>query len=166
MSHYSHEHHCNHGHEHGHDFGVGALKPDHPHADAHPHDHVPARTWSQDCDWAHLHFEGHEHDQASVITVTVKLLAGQEVPFSKLVAVAQQAARDVEAAGGIVGHIKGFAREGDTYAHVSITDSALPATESGDVAASFTEHAEIQFVLIAMLVTLNDLRGVIEDQTL
>ena len=63
----------------------------------------------------------------------------------------QAVCAEIEAAGGIVGHIKAFASQDDAFAHASVTEANRKPDLEGDVAAPFGPDADIQLVAIALL---------------
>lgn len=75
----------------------------------------------------------------------------------------ERIARAVEGEGAIVGHIKGYARQGGAFAHASVTAADIPATVEGGI-ATFSEGAEMQLVVIAMLISPEELLQVVANR--
>ena len=100
------------------------------------------------------------HDQAATVSMTLCPGAGERIPFGELTKKMEAVARVAEGAGGIVGHIKGFAREGEAYAHASVTEAGRAAQCGGDLSASFGEDADIQLVFIVLLIGCDDLAAI------
>ena len=152
----------NHDHEHGHDHGPDCACGCHDHDHDHDHHHEHAELRSIDFANFSAQFESHVHDQASTVSVTVEVSEGAALAFTAIIDVLCEIARNVESEGGVVGHIKAFAREGDAFAHASVTAADLPPEQEGDCARAFTHGASIQFVAIALLVDLHDLEQFVQ----
>lgn len=155
---------CNERHHHAHASRGHGQAHDHEHAhdhghDHHDHDHAHAHSVSDrfETDAALVSLEAHTHEQAATVSLDIHPKAGQAVAFSSLVETMQAIAADAEAAGGVVGHIKAYARDGAAFAHASVTAADLPPVCEGDVQASFGEGATIQLVSIVLLVGQDDL---------
>ena len=103
------------------------------------------------------------HDQAATVSMTLCPDAGERIPFGKIVEKMEAVARIAEDAGGIVGHIKGFAREDEAYAHASVTEAGRAAECEGDLSASFGENADIQLVFIVLLIGCDDLAAICKE---
>lgn len=101
--------------------------------------------------------EAHMHDQAATVSVALCPDEGFAISFEQLVSALSATASNVEAAGGIIGHIKAFAREDDVFAHASITDASRKPDAEGDIAASFGPEADIQLVAIALMISQDEL---------
>ena len=106
---------------------------------------------------AEAFLEAHMHDQAATVSMAICPSEGSVFAFAKLVETMRQIAADAEAAGGIIGHIKAFAREEDAFAHASVTTAELDPACEGDISASFGEEADIQLVAIVLLISQDDL---------
>lgn len=150
----THEH--MHDHEHEHEHGHGHMH-DHEHEHSHSHKETAELAWAQ------VQMEAHTHEQAATVSMAIRPNAKCEAAFSDLVAIMQQIARASEDAGGIVGHIKAFVRQGDAFAHASVTAADLSPTYEGDRALVLGESADIQLVAIVLLVGQDDLLAICKD---
>ena len=106
---------------------------------------------------AEAFLEAHMHDQAATVSLAICPAEGETFAFARLVDAMRDIASASESAGGIVGHVKAFAREGDTFAHASVTAAGLEPACEGDAAESFGDEADIQLVAIVLLVSQADL---------
>lgn len=107
---------------------------------------------SFDTDAATVSLEAHTHEQAATVSLDIVPKAGSAISFESLVAAMQAIAVGAEEAGGIVGHLKAYARQDDAFAHASVTAPNLPPTCEGDITTRFGEAATIQLVSIVMLI--------------
>ena len=123
----------------------------HDHHDHH-HDHAPSHKEACAIGGAQVSLEAHTHEQAATVSLDIRPAAGSGFAFQKLVSAMRALASEAEALGGIVGHIKAFAREGDAFAHASVTAADLPPESEGDIGAAFGSNATIQLVAIVLLV--------------
>lgn len=128
-----------HGHEHKHEH--------------HHHSHVETVELS----WANVKLESHTHEQAATVSLDIDPKPSCEKAFSDLVNIMQGIARAAEDAGGIVGHIKAFAKRGDASAHASVTAADLPPTCEGDQSLALDNESAVQLVAIVLLIAENDL---------
>ena len=156
-----HEHHHDHAHEHG---AHGGHGHDHAHHDHDHHHHAHGTNESFETDAACISLEAHTHEQAATVSLDIHPKAGKTVAFSSLVKAMKAIAAGAEAAGGVVGHIKAYARDDSAFAHASVTTPDLPPTCEGDVQASFGEGATIQLVSIVLLVGQDDLADICRAQ--
>lgn len=150
-----HDHEHGHGHGHRHEHAHG-----HDHGHAHAHDHGPTVSDSFETEAARIALEAHTHEQAATVSLDIHPKAGKTVAFPDLVAAMQSIATDAEAAGGIIGHIKAYARDEQSFAHASVTAADLPPTCEGNAQASFGEGAHIQLVSIVLLIPQDELIGI------
>ena len=104
--------------------------------------------------------EAHMHDQAATVSLAICPLEGTAFAFRTLLETMVIIASQVEAHGGIVGHIKAFAREGDRFSHASVTAAGFEPTCEGEADASFGEGADVQFVAIALFVNKEELASI------
>lgn len=149
---------CEHGHgHHGHDHH------DHDHDHDHAHDHFEETL---EAPWGSVQIEAHTHEQAATVSMVLRPSADALVPFSLIVSSMQRIAEDVEAAGGIVGHVKAFAREGSSFAHASVTAAYLEPALEGGASLGYGTQADIQLVAIALLISQDELVRVCEDALL
>ena len=72
--------------------------------------------------------------------------------FGNIVELMVTIAGEIEAANGIVGHIKAFARQGDTFAHASVTASYLDPECEGDLGIHLDTSTTVQLAAIALLI--------------
>ena len=101
--------------------------------------------------------EAHMHEQAATVSIAICPDEGETLAFQTLVEAMCAIAVQAEALGGVVGHIKAFAQEGDAFAHASVTAADLAPDSAGSTSASFGAEADIQLVAIVLLVCQNDL---------
>lgn len=146
-----------HVHEHAHDPDV------HDHGHEHSHDHTHSHAESAEFSWADAKFEVHTHEQAATVSMDLRPHGGCGKGFSDLVAVMQGIARAAESAGGIVGHIKAFVKQGDSSARASVTAAELPPTCDGDQSMSFGDRTDIQLVAIVLLVSETELLEICKE---
>lgn len=146
------EHQHKHGHEH-----------DHNHQHGHHHEHHHSHEETVALSWADMKLEAHTHEQAATVSMDIRPNAECTKTFPDLVAVMQGIAQDVENAGGIVGHIKAFAKQGDSSVHASVTAADLAPTIDGDQSCALAPSTDVQLVAIALLVTEDDLLAICKD---
>ena len=101
--------------------------------------------------------ESHEHDQAMTVSVAICPDEGASIVFEELVEALRNIASEIEAAGGIVGHVKAFARQDGAFAHASTTEAGRAPDCEGDVSSPFGPDADVQFVAIALLIGQDEL---------
>ena len=97
------------------------------------------------------------HDQAATVSASICPDEGKELAFGALVSALRFMAARAEEAGGIVGHVKAFAKEGASFAHASVVAADAEPTLEGDPSLSFGEEADIQLVCIVLLVGQEEL---------
>ena len=147
-----------HEHEHGPDCTCGCHDHDHDHAHDHVHHHEHEEV--VELSWAHVELEAHTHEQAATVSMNIHPKEGSPVAFVDLVNTMQEIARASEQSGGIVGHIKAFAKRGDAFARASVTAADLPPTCDGDQSLALDASAEIQLAAIVLLVDQADLLAI------
>ena len=130
------------GHEH--------ETPEHGH-----HEHSHRESFAIPCGEAFL--EAHMHDQAATVSMALCPGEGSCIAFASLTDALQSIASQVEAKGGIVGHIKAFARQEGSFAHASVTEAGREPACEGDAACAFGSEAEIELVAIALLISQDEL---------
>lgn len=145
-----------HEHEHGPDCTCGCR--DHEHAHEHEHHHVHEEV--VELPWARVELEAHTHEQAATVSMNIHPKEESPVAFADLVNIMQEIARSSEQSGGIVGHIKAFAKRGDAFARASVTAADLPPTCDGDQSLELDASAEIQLAAIVLLVDQADLLAI------
>lgn len=101
--------------------------------------------------------EAHTHEQAATVSLDIHPKEGSLRSFSDLVSAMQTIADAAEQAGGIVGHIKAFAKKGGVFARASVTAADLPPTYDGDRSLALDALADIQLVAIVLLIDQSDL---------
>ena len=143
---HDHEHAHVHGHEHGHE---------HAHDRSHNHERAVELGWGTGA------LESHVHDQAATVSLTINAQADAGRTFQELVDALQQIALQVESAGGIVGHIKAYAREGEAFVHASATDAQHAPACEGDASLVLGPATNCQFVSIALLIDLAQLEQIV-----
>ena len=92
-----------------------------------------------------------EHEQAVTASIAIEPLPGLRVRFDDVVGFMERVASYVEEHGGIVGHIKALAREGDVSAHASVVAAGMTERPDAGELVDFGEEADIQMVVIAFL---------------
>ena len=151
----AHEHEHAHGHEHGHAHGhehAHGHRHEHGHAHGHEHAHEHVHEETIVLAWAHVELEAHTHEQAATVSAGIHPNETSSTSFSDLVNCMQAIASSIEQAGGIVGHIKAFAKQEDAFARGSVTAANLPPSCDGDLALRLAPATEIQLVAIALLI--------------
>ena len=128
----------------------------------HEHAHEHGRTAVLDTASAHIEFEGHLHEQAAAVTMLIHPHTAVEIAFTALTETMERIAQSIEATGGIVGHIKVSAQQGNTFAHASIVQADQSPSCAGDAECTFDEAAAIQIAAIALLVGLDELMDICE----
>ena len=91
------------------------------------------------------------------MSATIRAQADAGKTFETLIAAMQVIAQQVEAAGGIVGHIKAYARAGESFVHASATDAQHEPACEGDAGTALTPDVQCQLVAIALLLDLDQL---------
>ena len=153
---YGHEHGHAHSHDHDHDH-------DHDH-EHHHHDHEHAHEREIEIGWGTATLESHVHDQASTVSATIHAQSDLGVTFETLVEALRGVAQEVEFAGAIVGHIKAYARSGESFAHASATDAQHAPACEGDVGMLLSSDTQCQLVAIALLIELDELERIVVSQ--
>ena len=121
--HHDHEHHHEHAHHHEHE---------HVHHHEHDHDHGSP-------------IEITTHENAVIGTVRIRIPGSYDTALEDLRTRMDQTAREVEESGGMVGHIKAFAREETRTAMVSIPEPGDIQTKEGSDPGLHCEIANIVF---------------------
>ena len=149
-----HDHEHEHDHDHEHDHGHA-----HEHGHHHEHEHV-SHGELVELEWADVKLEAHTHEQTATVSMGFFPKAGCQVAFSDLVGFMQAIARLAEDAGGIVGHIKAFARHGEAFAHASVTSADLAPACEGELSLVLGPGFDVQLVAIALLVGQDELLAI------
>lgn len=153
-----------HTHEHhDHDHGHGHHHHDHDHDHEHGHHHHHSHAETLQLENAVVELEAHTHEQAATVSMRIHPADGTTIAFADIIAMLQRIARAAEDVGGIVGHIKGFAKQGDAFAHASVTAADLAPTTEGDPALAFDATADIQLAAIVLLVSQADLLALCKE---
>lgn len=142
------------------------MSHDHEHVHGHDHDHDHGHEHQAtifETAWGVAQLEAHTHEQAATVSITVHTNAGDTLAFSDIVSLMQQLAEKAEAEGGIIGHIKAFARQGDSFVHASVTAADIAPALEGDTVQCFGEDADIQIVAIVLLVDQDLLVRICEE---
>ena len=166
---HAYEHQHDHNHNHGPDCVCGCHDHDHNHEHTHDHEHDHGNSHDHgyveafEQEWGSFELEAHMHEQAATVSMNIHPRDGREISFSDLVNVMQSIAQAAENSGGIVGHIKGFARQGDDFAHASVTSADLAPAIEGDKALSFGAEATVQLVAIVLLIDQADLLAICKE---
>ena len=119
--HHDQEHHHEHTHHHEHEHG-------------HPHEHDHGSP-----------IEITTHENAVIGTVRIRIPGSYDTALEDLRTRMDQTAREVEESGGMVGHIKAFAREETRTAMVSIPEPGDIQTKEGSDPGLHCEIANIVF---------------------
>lgn len=141
-------------HDHGHEHG-------HANESGHGHSHAHAQERIVDFVWAEAALESHVHDQAATVSTTLHVRQDAGKAFGALVESLQSIAKQVESAGGIVGHIKAYARAGESFAHASATDAQHAPACEGDARLPLGPDVQCQLVAIALLIDLEQLERIV-----
>jgi len=162
---HDHDHEHAHHHDHDHDHEHGHDHHHHEHGDGHDHHHHE-HTQEREIEigWGTATLESHVHDQASTVSATIHAQSGSGVTFETLVEALQGVAQQVESAGAIVGHIKAYARMGDSFAHASATDAQHAPACEGDTGMLLDSDTQCQLVAIALLIELDELERIVVSQ--
>lgn len=146
--------HHDHDHEHEHEHGCG-CEHDHEHEHEHEHDyeHHHGCGCEHDHDHEHHHDHGHEqpaygrvlvqsarHDAALAVTGELRLTGDPAALRERLGRALEQAAAQVTAAGGIVGHIKAALRVTE-LTMFSVTDTQVMEKPAPEREAAITANA-------------------------
>ena len=121
----------------------------HEHQHGHEHHHVHLRGSFRGLG-GEVKVEVTQHEQAAVASMLLQVEPGGSVAFSTVVAYLQALAERAEAAGGIVGHIKAFAREGELFANASVTSTDATEVDPAVLPFEFGSGADIQLVAIVL----------------
>lgn len=141
--------------------GHNKHDPSHEHYD---HNHGSAVKYNFEINEAYVSLEAHTHEQAATVTLDIRPKKGRALAFADIVDVMVSIAVRAEAAGGVVGHIKAYARDGSAFAHASVTASDLAPVCEGDANALYGEGSLIQLVLIVLLLRQEDLTSICRAQ--
>ena len=114
-------------------------------------------------EWGTADLESHVHDQAATVSATIHANPDAGKAFQALVDALRDIACKVEAAGGIVGHIKAYARTEDSFAHASVTDAQHAPACEGDLQLPLGLDVQCQLVAIALLIDLEQLERIVTD---
>jgi hypothetical protein len=155
-----HEH--EHGHAHGHSYEQ-EQEFEHGHSHDHHHEHHHSHRETIELEWGQVELEAHVHDQATTVSMNMRPQGDCTIAFTDLVSTMQSIAKTSEEAGGIVGHIKAFARQDDRFVHASVTSADLAPTIDGDSSLSFGAEATIQLVAIVLLIDQADLLALCKE---
>ena len=158
-----HEHHgacCGHRHEHVQGAWHESLAPESchgQHGDCH-HEHEHEHEHGTETVAEVLHFkracvqlEAHTHEQAAAVSLRVQVKHDALLPCERIVRLLQDIAARAAASGGVVGHIKGFARQAGATFRVSVTAAGLEPSCEGNRSLPFDSSADIQLVAIVLL---------------
>ena len=150
--------------EHGH--GPDCTCGCHDHDRDREHGHHHGHTENAELAWARVELEAHTHEQAATVSMGIHPKEGSPVVFSNLVDAMREIAQAAERAGGIVGHIKAFAKWDGSFARASVTAADLPPTCEGDLSLALGTATEVQLVAIILLIDETDLLSLCEESLL
>ena len=136
------------------------MAHEHEHHHEHEHEHHHGHEEATERAWAHVKLEAHTHEQAATVSMDIHPKSESCIVFANLVDIMQEIARASEQAGGIVGHIKAFAKRDGAFAHASVTAADLPSTCDGDQSLALDSATEVQLVAIALLIDQDDLLAI------
>jgi len=138
---------------------VNGIPKNHAHEHGHRHEH--ARKRSINLGWVNIELESHMHDQASTVSATLCAQADSGRTFEALVGALRTVAHASELAGGIVGHVKGYARAGESFVHASVTDAQHAPACEGDAQLPLNLDTQIQLVAIVLLIDQSELECIV-----
>lgn len=143
-THHEHDHQHEHEHEHHHE---------HEHEHHHEHEHEHEHTQAPDTGIAISAHEG-----AQIGTVRCRIPGSYGLALDTLQERMEEEASDIEAAGGMIGHIKASAREESRCCMFSITECGDTQRKESVCPSVYVEHAAIVFgiggdVLLDILTT-------------
>ena len=148
-------------HDHGHEGERGHHHEHGGHHREHNHAHEHAHKRKVELGWGTAALESHTHEQAATVSATICAQSNSSTTFARLVEALQAVARQVESAGGIVGHIKAYAKLGDSFAHASATDAQHAPSCEGVLDLPLNPETHCQLVAIALLVDLEQLEQIV-----
>ena len=146
-----HEHHrnddcCEH-HEHHHNHETECCGGHHEH---HEHHHE-AETLSFNVGGGVALCRLSSHEEANIVSCTLEL-ENTELELQSLAAALAGVATDIEEAGGLIGHIKCAAQNGESFARISVTQAGIdPFVESHNLKI-LNEETDISLALIVFAV--------------
>ncbi len=155
----SNEHHehsancCGQHHDHHHD--DDCCEHHHEHGDSycdHHHDHHhEAQTMSFNVGGGVALCRLSSHEEANIVSCTLEL-ENTELELQSLAAALAGVATDIEEAGGLIGHIKCAAQNGESFARISVTQAGIdPFVESHNLKI-LNEETDISLALIVFAV--------------
>ena len=147
---------CEHEREHAHE-SVRGYGHNHAH---HHHDH---HEEALEAPWGTAWLDAHTHEQAATVSMALCPAAGKAIVFGDVVEFMRQVADKAEAVGGIVGHVKAFARQGDAFANASVTAAYLEPAVEGDASLEYGAEADIRLVAIVLLVSQDELLRICKE---
>ena len=100
--------------------------------DSHAHHHGQSHRESFAVPCGEAFLEAHTHDQAATVSMAICPDEGKGMAFADLAAALEGIACRVEEVGGIIGHIKAFAREDAFFARASVTQAGMGVDVYGD----------------------------------
>lgn len=140
---------------------MNCRKHEQEHAHDHGHEHGHEKTL--ELEFATVELSSHAHEQATAVSATININEGREICFARIVEAMQAIAVDAEAAGGIVGHIKGYAETSQGFAHASCTGAGLGIDVEGRPKLALSAESQVQIVAIVMLVDLEKLTCIVSS---
>ena len=123
-----------------HDEGCGCHDHHHGHDHEHHHEH---HHHEQE---AFPAVSVYTHETATVGSVKCRIAGEYEEALNRLQKCMEETAREVEAAGGLIGHVKAFAKEEARYCMISITDGEDVQRKSGTECGSACGKTRILFL--------------------
>lgn len=128
-------------------------EPAHPHEHEH-HDHEHEHHPHEHEYHHHEHEHSHEtkmgieitaHESAWIGTVRCRIPGNYAAALDTLQEWMEEEASDIEAAGGLIGHIKAFARENSRSCMLSLTECGDTQRKESTCPSVYVEHAAIVF---------------------
>ena len=131
---------CEHHHEHGNSY-----------CDHHHDHHHEAQTMSFNVGGGVALCRLSSHEEANIVSCTLEL-ENTELELQSLAAALAGVATDIEEAGGLIGHIKCAAQNGESFARISVTQAGIdPFVESHNLEI-LNEETDISLALIVFAV--------------
>ena len=147
--HHSHNHdgNCCEHHEHHYNHETECCSGHHEH---HEHHHE-AQTMSFNVGGGVALCRLSSHEEANIVSCTLEL-ENTELELQSLAAALAGVATDIEEAGGLIGHIKCAAQNGESFARISVTQAGIdPFVESHNLKI-LNEETDISLALIVFAV--------------
>ena len=136
---------------------------EHSHDHEHHHHHDDREHEIFECAFGLVGIEARDHEQAAVVSASIEPAPESELTFGVLVKAMQRVASEVEASGGVVGHIKAFARDDGDFAHASVLAADQNPESEGDLNMPLSSDADVQLAAIALLISRQELLEIVKN---